>query len=70
MAGLVFATSIAIAGCDSVEGMRDMKDAQGQLKGIVKEELGVDSLVGFNIDKDVLIDVSFAFNARSLGCDV
>jgi len=60
------ALAIALAGCDTVEGMRDMKDTQEQLKGIIKEEIGVESLVGFNIDNGVLIDVSIVLNAKDV----
>ena len=60
--GLVLA--IALAGCDTVEGMRDMIDAREQLEGIIKEEIGVESRVGFNINNGVLIDVTISLNAK------
>jgi hypothetical protein len=58
-----FVLAIALAGCDTVENMRDMLDTQEQLRAIVKEEIGVESLVGFNINNGVLIDVSITLNA-------
>jgi hypothetical protein len=60
---LGFVLAIALAGCDTVENMRDMLDTQEQLRAIVKEEIGVESLVGFNINNGVLIDVSITLNA-------
>jgi len=62
----VLAFAIAVAGCDTVEGMRDMKDTQEQLKTIIKEEIGVESFVGINIDNGVLIDVSIILNAKDV----
>ena len=59
--GLVFA--IACVSCDSVEDMRDMLDTQEQVKGLIKESIGVESLVGFNTKGGVLIDVSISMNA-------
>lgn len=52
-----------LMGCDTVEGMRDMKDTQVELKGLIGEEIGVEPLVGFNLDGGVLIDVSVGFSA-------
>lgn len=60
--GLVLA--ITLAGCDTVEDMRDMMDARYQLEGIIKEELGIESRVGFNMNNGVLIDVSISLNAK------
>ena len=62
--GLVLA--IVLAGCDTVEDMRDMIDAKEELKGIIKEEVGVESMVGFNINNGVLIDVSISLNAKDV----
>jgi hypothetical protein len=59
--GLVL--GIALTGCDTVEDMRDMLDTQEQLRGIIKEEIGVEPLVGFNMNNGVLIDVSITLNA-------
>lgn len=58
--------AIAVAGCDTVEGMRDMKDTQDQLKAIIKEEIGIESFVGINIENGVLIDVSIVLNAKDV----
>jgi len=63
---LGFALVIALAGCDTVEGMRDMLDTHEQLRAIVKEELGVESQVGFNMNNGVLIDVSITLNANDV----
>ena len=46
--------------------MRDMRDTQDQLKGLIKESIGVDSLAGFNIKGGVLIDVSISLNAEDV----
>jgi hypothetical protein len=62
--GLVL--SIALVGCDTVEDMRDMIDTQEQLRGIIKENIGVESLVGFNINNGVLIDVTITLNANDV----
>ena len=64
LTGLAFV--IAVAGCDTVEGMRDMKDTQEQLKEIIKEEIGVESFVGININNGILIDVSIILNAQDV----
>jgi len=40
-----------------------MLDTQEQLKGIIMEEIGVQSLVGFNMNNGVLIDVTITLNA-------
>ena len=62
--GLIVA--IVCVSCDSVEDMRDMLDTQDQLKGLIKESIGVDSLVGFNFKGDALIDVSISLNAEDV----
>lgn len=62
--GLVL--GIVLTGCDTVEGMRDMLDTQEQLRGIIKEEIGVEPLVGFNMNNGVLIDVSITLNANDV----
>lgn len=62
--GLVL--GIALTGCDTVEDMRDMLDTQEQLRGIIKEEIGVEPLVGFNMNNGVLIDVSITLNANDV----
>ena len=36
------------------------------MKSIIKDEIGIESLVGFNIDNDVLIDVSIVMNAKDV----
>jgi hypothetical protein len=54
---------IGLVGCDTVEDMRDMIDTQEQLRGIIKEDIGVESLVGFNINNGVLINVTITLNA-------
>jgi hypothetical protein len=64
LAGL--ALVIAVAGCDAVDGMRDMKDAEDQLRGMIEEDIGVEALVGFKMDKDELIDVSIGFDADAV----
>ena len=63
---LGLALGIALAGCDTVEDMRDMIDTQEQLRGIIKENIGVESLVGFNINNGVLIDVTITLNANDV----
>lgn len=62
--GLLLA--IALAGCDVVEGRRDAVDTQEELKGIIREEIGVDSYVGFNVRNGTLIDVSITLNAQDV----
>lgn len=62
--GLVLA--IALVGCDTVEDMRDMLDTQEQLRAIIEEEIGVESLVGFNINNGILIDVTITLNANDV----
>lgn len=62
--GLVL--GIVLAGCETVEDMRDMLDTQEQLRAIIKEEIGVESLVGFNINNGVLIDVTITLNANDV----
>ena len=57
---------LLLSACDAVEGMRDMKDTQIQLKGLIGEEIGVEPLVGFNLDGGVLIDVSVGFSASEV----
>ncbi len=64
MAGIAMA--IVVASCDTVEGMRDMKDTQDQLTGMIREEIGVDALIGFNMNNGVLIDVSIGFSASDV----
>lgn len=64
LTGLAFV--IAVAGCDTVEGMRDMKDTQEQLKAIVKEAIGIEPFVGINMISGVLIDVSITLNAKDV----
>ena len=63
---LGFVLAIALAGCETVEDMRDMLDTQEQLKAMIKEEVGVESLVEFNINNGVLIDVSITLNANDV----
>jgi hypothetical protein len=58
--------ALTLVGCDAVEGMRDMKDSQQTLKGMIREDLGVQSLVGFSLDNGVLVDVSFSFSASEV----
>jgi hypothetical protein len=60
---LGFVLAIALAGCETVENRREMLDTQVQLRAMIKEELGVESLVGFNMNNGVLIDVSITLNA-------
>ncbi len=62
--GLVL--TIVLAGCDTVDGMRDKIDTQEQLRGIIQQETGAESLVGFNMRNDTLIDVSITLNARDV----
>ena len=62
--GLVI--SSILSGCDTVEGMRDIKDTQDQLNGIIMQELGVESLVGFNMTGTVLTDVTVVLNAKDV----
>ncbi len=62
--GLVLA--IALVGCDTVEDMRDMLDTQEQLRAIIQEDIGVESMVGFNINNGVLIDVTITLNANEV----
>ncbi len=62
--GLVL--TMVIAGCDTVESMRDTIDTQEQLKGLIMEQIGVESLVRFNISNGTLIDVSFTLNAQDV----
>ncbi len=62
--GLVL--TMVVAGCDTVESMRDTIDTQEQLKGLIKEQIGVESLVRFNISNGTLIDVSITLNARDV----
>ena len=64
MAGIAMA--IMVASCDTVEGMRDMKDTQDQLTGMIQEDIGVDALIGFNMNHGVLIDVSIGFSASDV----
>ena len=52
-----------LAGCETVEDMREILDTQEQLRGMVEEEIGLTPLVGFNTNDGVLIDVSFALSA-------
>ena len=63
---LTFIAAILLTSCDTVEGTRDILDAQEQLRGMVEEEIGVLPLVGFNTKKGVLVDVSFAFGAHDV----
>jgi len=62
--GLVLA--IGLVGCETVEDMRDMLDTQEQLRAIIKEDIGVESMVGFNINNGVLIDVTITLNANDV----
>ena len=64
--GLAIIFFIGLAACETVEDRRDMLDTQSQLKEMIKDDIGVDSLVGFNLDQGVLIDVSFAFDSDSV----
>ena len=59
--GLIIAG--ALVACETVEDMRDMRDTQEQLKALIKESIGVEPQVGFNISNGTLIDVSIALNA-------
>ncbi len=63
---LAFIAAALLTSCDTVEGTRDILDAQEQLRGMVEEEIGVLPLVQFNTKKGVLIDVSFAFGAQDV----
>lgn len=56
----------ALVGCDTVEDMRDMLDTQEQLRAIIQEDIGVESMVGFNINNSVLIDVTITLNANDV----
>lgn len=60
---LAIATAAWLTACDTVEDMREILDAQEQMRGMVEEEIGIQPLVGFTSDQGVLIDVSIAFNA-------
>lgn len=60
------AMTIVVASCDTVDGIRDMKDTQDQLSGMIREEIGVDTQVGFNMNNGVLIDVSIGFSANDV----
>ena len=62
--GIVVA--ILLTGCDTVEDMRDILDTEEQLRGMVKEEIGIEALVGFNTRGGVLIDVTFALSAKDV----
>ena len=64
LSGLVFA--IVLAGCETVEDMREMIDTQEQLKALIKEEIGIESLVTFNTRNGVLIDVTISLNAKDV----
>lgn len=64
LAGL--ACALLLVACDTVEGMREMKDAESEMKGLIREAIGVDTLVGFSIDNGVLIDVSVSFSASEV----
>lgn len=66
LVGLIVIFGLALAGCDTVDGMRDMKDTQVQLKAIIKEEIGVESIVGFSINDGVVIDVTIVVNAKDV----
>ena len=55
-----------LAGCETVEDMREILDTQEQLRGLVEEEIGISPLVGFNTNDGVLIDVSFALSAEDV----
>ncbi|MEM7561960.1 MAG: hypothetical protein AAF353_02800 [Pseudomonadota bacterium] len=57
---------VFLSACETVENRRDMLDKQTELKGHIKDGIGVDSLVGFNLDGGVLIDVSVAFDADAV----
>ena len=59
--GLIVA--VALGACETVEDMRDMRDTQEQLKGLIKERIGVESFVKINIKNGTLIDVSITLNA-------
>lgn len=63
---LGIALAIALVGCETVEDMRDMRDIQEQLRALIKEELGIEPLVGFNMNNGVLIDVSISLNANDV----
>ena len=63
---ILAAAIIWISACDTVEDMREILDAQEQMRGMVQEEIGVLPLVGFTTDQGVLIDVSVAFSASDV----
>ncbi len=60
---LALITALTLTACDTVEDMREILDAEEQMRGMVEEEIGVLPLVAFNTDQGVLVDVSVAFNA-------
>lgn len=62
--GIAFA--VGLAGCDTVEDMRDILDTQEQMRGMIREDLGVLPLVGFNTRDGMLIDVSIALSASDV----
>jgi hypothetical protein len=64
VAGLAMA--VLLVACDTVEGMRGMKDAQSQIKGLIGDEIGVEPLVGFNMSGGEPVDVSVAFSASDV----
>lgn len=63
---LALVAAALLASCDTVEDMREILDAQEQMRGMVEEEIGILPLVGFTTDQGVLIEVSVAFNARDV----
>jgi len=58
--------ALALTACETVENRRDMLDTQEQLQQIIKEEFGLESLAGFNLNNSVLIDVTIGFESTAV----
>ena len=63
---LVLSVSLLFFGCDVVSDMKGMFEKQGLIQEAIKENYGLQSQVGWNIDNGVLTQVTVFFTAEEV----
>ena len=63
---VVLSMSLLFFGCDVVGDMKGMFEKQGLMQEAIKENYGLQSQVGWNIDNGVLTQVTVVFTAEEV----